>query len=165
MNRRSFLQYGAVGVLSFGIGFTASDSQRPEPTNSEPAESEETDDTFSDQVRILEHNLLTYETEDDEVEVADVNGFLLNVTEEPIETVVVLADFIDGDGNYVIYETTEILDLEPDQRTEFDVSFPIISGEDMLDRVERYELSVYQDASDLDLDKEYEFSPVGGNDE
>lgn len=160
MNRRTLLQYGIVSALSLGIGFTAASSQQSEPQ--QQPESEEPDNTLDDKVRILEHDFMTFETTEGD-EVADVNGFLVNVTDETIETVVVLADFLDGDGNYVIFETTEIVDLEPDQRTEFNVPFPNIPEEDLFSRVDQYELSIYEDASEADLDKDYEFAPVDDN--
>lgn len=156
MNRRELLQYGAISGLSSIGGFSLATKLQPSPS---PKESKN-EDTIEDHIRVLEHDLMVFETENEGEMIADITGKLVNISDSVLDTVVVKADYLDGDGNYVTFETTDILDVEPDEPTDFNVPFPLFNDRDIFDQIETYELSIFEDASDIDLDKDYEFDPI-----
>jgi len=153
MNRRSLLQIGSSCAIGIGLGFAISPRARRTPE-----EQDEEQDSLEDQVRVLEHDFLVFGESPGGEAIANVSGYLVNRTENAIGSVVVLVEFIDGDGNKLIYETDEFAPLEPQERTEFTVPLPALEGSGLIDRVEQYEMSILSGVSEIDADQ-YEYDP------
>lgn len=112
----------------------------------------------SEQVRILDHDMLIYPSVDGDDEFIDVVGEAVNTTEETIPTVVIFVEISDASGQPLTYEFESYTEIPPREIWEFEVPMLMPEDGDLVAEADSYSISVHDDARSPDTNKDYKYT-------
>jgi hypothetical protein len=87
----------------------------------------------------------------------EIQGRAINISDEVLPTVILQADFLDEDGQYLTFRTVDYTDIQPKEEWDFIIQFPNKEDEDVTDEVESFDITVHEDRRTVDVDKDYDF--------
>mgnify|MGYP005855633639 CR=1 FL=1 len=149
MKRRQFLSGLAVvpvtataGCMGVDVPFVGGSSEQP---------------SIDGQVRILDHDMLAYPTDDGTEEFIDVIGEAVNTTEETIPTVVIFVEVFDASHQPLTYEFESYTEISPREIWDFEVPIFMPEDGDLANEADSYTISIYDDARSADTSKDYKY--------